>query len=327
MEILRVGSLNINGMRDGRKNEVLSDIIDLKDLSVKVWQETHSTCSNEVNWGLWWKGEFVLSHGTNLNSGVAVLFSPTVKVKVLSKNEVEPGRFLMVKVEISNFKYLFVNIYVPNFGAERSLLFKKFENLFKEENEDVFIVGGDWNCTLDFTLDRNGEEPNAQSATSLVGVIKKFNLSDVWREHNPFIKQYTWVKVCNERISAARLDRFYISGNLKNRVVSTEIIPNMLSDHKLIRVGFTLSKSTHKILVFWEAWQTEKSLFESIIQWWEVGKVHIRDFSQKYSAYSSVVLKNTLKWLETEIVDIEMNMTVNDDVNLKERWTEKKKNV
>ncbi len=51
----------------------------------------------------------------------------------------------------------------------------------------------------------------------------------------------------------------------------------------------------------------------------------IRDFSQKYSAYSSVVLKNTLKWLETEIVDIEMNMTVNDDVNLEERWTEKKK--
>ncbi len=55
--------------------------------------------------------------------------------------------------------------------------------------------------------------------------------------------------------------------------------------------------------------------------------MHIRDFSQKYSAYSSVVLKNTLKWLETEIVDIEMNMTVNDDVNLKECWTEKKKNI
>ncbi len=52
----------------------------------------------------------------------------------------------------------------------------------------MFIVaGGDWNCTLDFTLDRNGEEPNAQSATSLAEVIQKLNLSDVWREHNPFI--------------------------------------------------------------------------------------------------------------------------------------------
>ncbi len=43
-------------MRDGRKNEVLSEIIDLKDLSVTFLQETHSTSSNEVNWGLWWKG-------------------------------------------------------------------------------------------------------------------------------------------------------------------------------------------------------------------------------------------------------------------------------
>ncbi len=58
MEILRVGSLNINGMRDGRKNEVLSEIIDLKDLSVTFLQEIHSTCSNEVNWGLCWKGEY-----------------------------------------------------------------------------------------------------------------------------------------------------------------------------------------------------------------------------------------------------------------------------
>lgn len=74
MEILRVGSLNINGMRDGRKNEVLSEIINLKDLSVTFLQETHSSCSNEVNWGLWWKGEYVLSHGTNLSAGVAILF-------------------------------------------------------------------------------------------------------------------------------------------------------------------------------------------------------------------------------------------------------------
>lgn len=34
MEFLRVGSLNINGMRDGRKNEILSEIVSLKELNV-----------------------------------------------------------------------------------------------------------------------------------------------------------------------------------------------------------------------------------------------------------------------------------------------------
>jgi len=37
-------------------------------------------------------------------------------------------------------------------------------------------------------------------------------------------------------------------------------------------------------------------------------------------------LKNTFKKLEAEIADIETNITVNDDANLKDLWT-KKKNV
>lgn len=53
----------------------------LKDLGVMLLQETHSDQSNEAEWGLWWEGEHILSHGSNLSAGVAVLFSPMVKVK------------------------------------------------------------------------------------------------------------------------------------------------------------------------------------------------------------------------------------------------------
>jgi len=35
-----VGSLNVNGMRDGRKNRLLSEIIHLKDIGVILLQET-----------------------------------------------------------------------------------------------------------------------------------------------------------------------------------------------------------------------------------------------------------------------------------------------
>lgn len=52
MEILRVGSINVNGMRDGRKISLLSEIIRLKDLSVVFLQETHSNQNNEADWGL-----------------------------------------------------------------------------------------------------------------------------------------------------------------------------------------------------------------------------------------------------------------------------------
>lgn len=77
--------------------------------------------------------EHILSHWSNLSAGVAVLFSPIVKlkVKILSKNEVDPGNLLIVKAEISNLIFLFVNIYVPNIGAERIRLFTKLEDFLK----------------------------------------------------------------------------------------------------------------------------------------------------------------------------------------------------
>jgi len=95
--------------------------------------------------------------------------------------------------------------------VERKVFFAKVESIIKEESDDFLtVVGEDWNCTVDFVLDRNGEEPHGQSASCLASVLKKLSLSDVWRVNNPSIKQYTCVKVNNGRINAARLDRFYL---------------------------------------------------------------------------------------------------------------------
>ncbi len=128
METLRVGSLNINGLREEKKRNLLLEFIRIKYLSIVFFlQETHSTVSNEVDWGLWWEGERVLSHGTNLSAGVAVLFSPALKVNILSKTEIEPGRLVAVRAEIRNLSFLFVNIYAPNSGADRLQLFVKLE--------------------------------------------------------------------------------------------------------------------------------------------------------------------------------------------------------
>lgn len=318
METLRVGSLNINGLRDGKKRNLLLEFIRVKYLSIVFLQETHSSVSNEVDWGLWWEGERVLSHGTNLSAGVAVLFSPALKVKILRKTEIEPGRLVAVRAEISNLFFLFVNIYAPNSGTDRLQLFVKLEQFLKQQRDgDFIILGGDWNCTLDFTRDRNGEEPHIQSASRLASVMKNIGVSDMWRENNPLTKQYTWVKINNGRVSGARLDRIYVSQNVKNRVVHTAIIPTSLSDHKFITVECTLVNRIHKsyywhfnnklledkhfcenFKCFWETWKKEKCLYESAIQWWEIGKMHIRTFCQQYATHSSSVLKKTLESLE-----------------------------
>ncbi len=82
-------------------------------------------------------------------------FSPIVKVKILSKHEIDPGRLLIVRAEISNLILLFVNIYAPNIGAERIRLFTKLEDFLRQQPEgDLIILGGD--LTVLWTLHRIG---------------------------------------------------------------------------------------------------------------------------------------------------------------------------
>lgn len=251
MDILRVGSLNVNGIRDRNKWLLLKESIELKELNVMFLQETHSDVNNEVDWGLWSDGQYVLSHGTNLSAGVAIVFSKKLNVNILLVNELERGRLLLVKAKIKDMCFVFVNIYAPNVGRDRIKLFEKLNDTLCSLSRDVFlIVGGDFNCTLDFVIDRNGEEPHLSSAKVLEKIITQLGLVDVWRDKNKNVRQYSWIKLTVDRISAARLDRFYIYNNQCNRVIGAHISPCIISDHQLITVNVVVSE-TKPQLYYW----------------------------------------------------------------------------
>ena len=115
---VRVGSLNINGGRDRQKRAVISEMVQQKRLDIVFLQETHSDKVNEIDWGLWWKGQYVLSHDTNFSAGVAILFSPGLDVNVISTTEIVTGRALVVREEIQDISFCFINIYAPNQGSD-----------------------------------------------------------------------------------------------------------------------------------------------------------------------------------------------------------------
>lgn len=92
-------------------------------------------------------------------------------------------------------------------------LFTKLEHLLKQNQEGGdLIVLRDW--TLDFTLDRNDDEPHSQ---------------------------YTKVKAN----TALSLEGFSTSWNLRNRALNTAIVPTSLSDHKLITAECVLVTRAH----------------------------------------------------------------------------------
>ncbi len=50
--------------------------------------------------------------------------------------------------------------------------------------------------------------------------------------------------------------------------------------------------------LFWEKWKERKSDFENLSQWWDVGKVQIKEFCQNVSAYSFMNVKRTIQSLQ-----------------------------
>ncbi len=106
-------------------------------------------------------------------------------------------------------------------------------------------MGDDWNCTTNFIVDRNGEEPHNQSSMQLLKIINEFDL-DLWRSRNIGVRQYTWLKVSDNQVSGARLDRFYLGKIWNNKVMNVSILPNGFSDHQMIPFDLNVKKVVKK---------------------------------------------------------------------------------
>jgi hypothetical protein len=64
---------------------------------------------------------------------------------------------------------------------------------------------------------------------------------DSWKTKHPDKRQYTWVKVFGVRVSAARLDNFYMSKNQSNRLLGATILPVGFSDHHITMAWLSIS--------------------------------------------------------------------------------------
>ena len=63
-------------------------------------------------------------------------------------------------------------------------------------------------------------------------------------------RQYTWVRVSNKRLSAARLDRIYIYQNLSSRLIHCHINPVGFTDHHSLNLLLNIS-SCEKVKSYW----------------------------------------------------------------------------
>ncbi len=97
-------------------------------------------------------------------------------------------------------------------------------NTLKSCSEEFFFLLGDFNCTEEM-IDRNHIEPHLSSQKSLIQLIKKNELCDIWRQLNGHVRQYTWVHMRDNMASLARLDRLYGFKYQMNIFKNCSIVP------------------------------------------------------------------------------------------------------
>lgn len=69
--------------------------------------------------------------------------------------------------------------------------------------EDYMFMGGDFNCTENYNLDRNHPVPHMASQRAMIKLSNAHDLCDIWRVFNGNERQYTWAQTRENFIGQA----------------------------------------------------------------------------------------------------------------------------
>ena len=109
----------------------------------------------------------------------------------------------------------------------------------------AYMYAGDWNLVLDQNMDTLNylHNNNINARKSLLTSMESLGLVDIWRQHNPYDKKFTWFKKVNHTpVKCARLDFFLISESLEPFVNSCKVEPAILTDHSIVSLSIDFSK-------------------------------------------------------------------------------------
>ena len=158
-------------------------------------QETHWVSTLEKRIKVEWGSECVINGNSTNSNGVAILFNKALDFTIHNTTKDPNGRYILLDITFSNKRITLANVYGPSGNDSPNF----YENFFLETenigNENI-IIAGDWNVALNDKLDtfryRGVSRPNAKR--KILDKMLLLNLIDVWREFNPFKRQYTWRK-------------------------------------------------------------------------------------------------------------------------------------
>ena len=318
-------TLNIQGCRDSLKRYSIINFIQKTNKHIMCLQDTHTLKNDESLWRLLWRGPIFFSHLSTRKGGLIIAVLKSLEFKLIKYQEIVRGRILHIEFESDKKIYHVINMYASPDKVERIDNFHTLDKFLCEINKGSIILCGDFNVTLDPSLDRSGDhESHVASQNALQLLILEHSLIDTFRKTNGNEIMFTW----SRDNSCSRLDRVYISSHISNRLVYSSVIRCPYSDHDAFCTGFMTSKVKQQsaywhfnvsllndksyvkiITFFWKKWQLFRSNYDDIRMWWDIGKIKIKDLTQQYSIGlknkildNKIYLEEKIKYYENELI-------------------------
>ena len=304
---LKLVTINVNGLRDNRKRELVFNWLVSKKYDCICLQETHCTGVDTNPWESEWKtqggGASAWLCGSSESKGVAILLSKHFAFDINFNFSDKTGRLLTCEINTENAVFHIFNIYAPNLCSDRKQFFDSFQNIsYNHEDDSIYHynnVLGDFNCILDKKIDRY---PNRRTddigKIELQNLITRYDLYDAWRKIHPNKKRYSF-----QRGNAkSRIDFILCSNGLSSKVFDTNIKHFPFSDHDSVSTKLKLDDIergpgiwamnfntitselfTKAFNTWWGKWKNEIERFRNIQEWWDVTKTKIKYLTMQIS--------------------------------------------
>lgn len=163
-------------------------------------------------------------------------FYNNFELKLHKEKKDSDGNLLALDLSIDDNRITMINIYGPN--TDCLDFFEELREHFLDFDNDYYILCGDFNITLNQTLDTQNYTHinNPKAKEKLLEIMSDLGLIDYYRILNPDKKAYTWRK--KHPFKQGRLDYILISENLSNIVENVSIKSGYRSDHSAVVFEF-----------------------------------------------------------------------------------------
>lgn len=240
--VLKFVSFNGNGLNGPvKRKRVLTYLKKLKT-DIAFIQETHLTIHEHKKWRRDWVGQVFSSQLTQAR-GIAILINKNIPITIQETINEPLGRYVLINCQMYSEHWTRLNLYAPNYNDISFI-----QNIFLKASEghQHMLIGGDFNFCLDPSLDKSATATvRTKAAKTTLAFMKDLNLTDIWRQIHPQIRDYSFYS--NRHNSHTRIDLLLLSTQVIHRALESEYLSMILSDHSPLTLSILMPEKRQNL--------------------------------------------------------------------------------